>query len=235
MRCVVRAGERFALGRRYNLMRDRRDGRKGAPIMWSLLGPALTTVPAGPESAARGEGTDEALVAAFKRGHVQAFDALYARYGRPLFGYIYRSVGDPTLAEELTQEVFLKTFLHLRHTAPETAVKAWLYSVATTICIDTYRAASRRLVSVHDEDGLALVADRATTDPEQRAIQREQDRVVRTTLDALPAHYRQALILRLMEGLSYAEIGEALGISVAAVTSLIHRARQAFRAAYRQG
>ena len=49
---------------------------------------------------------------------------------------------------------------------------------------------------------------------------------------ALPAHYRQALILRQLQGLSYAEIGEALGISVEAVTSLIHRARQAFRATY---
>ena len=57
---------------------------------------------------------------------------------------------------------------------------------------------------------------------------------MRRTLDALPAHYRQALILRQLQDLSYAEIGEALGITEEAVTSLIHRARQAFRAAYRR-
>ncbi len=65
-------------------------------------------------------------------------------------------------------------------------------------------------------------------------MQRERRRAVHRTLDALPAHYRQALILRQLQGLSYADIGEALGISVEAVTSLIHRARQAFRAAYSQ-
>ncbi len=192
----------------------------------------LVAAPADPVRYARSPGADEALVAAFKGGDVRTFDALFARYGQPIFGYIYRSVGDPALAEELTQEVFLKAFLHLRRTTTDTTFKAWIYRIATTTCIDTHRAAARRPVRVRDEEALALMADRAASDPEQREIQREQRRAVRRTLDALPAHYRQALILRQLQGLSYAEIGEALGISVEAVTSLIHRARQAFRAAY---
>jgi len=179
----------------------------------------LATAPADPVRDARAPGAeeaaDEALVAAFKGGDVRTFDALFARYGPLIFGYIYRSVGDPALAEELTQDVFLKAFLHLRRTATETTL-------------------ARRPVAAPAEEALALLADRAASDPEQRLIQREQRRAVRRTLDALPAHYRQALILRQWQGLSYAEIGEALGISVEAVTSLIHRARQAFRAAYSQ-
>ena len=204
--------------------------------MWPMFWLPFAAAPADPMRPARSHGVDEAadeaLVAAFKGGDVRAFDALFARYGQPIFGYIYRSVGDPALAEELTQEVFLKAFLHLRRTATETTFKAWIYRIATTTCIDAHRAAARRPVPVRDEEALALLADRAASDPEQRQIQREQRRAVRRTLDALPAHYRQALILRQLQGLSYAEIGEALGISVEAVTSLIHRARQAFRAAY---
>jgi RNA polymerase sigma-70 factor (ECF subfamily) len=204
--------------------------------MWSLLSMALAAAPADPVPDARAPGADlaadAALVAAFKGGDVRAFDTLFARYGQPIFGYVYRSVDDPALAEELTQEVFLKAFLHLRHTAAQTAFKAWIYRIATTTCIDAQRAAARRPVPAREEEALALVADGAAGDPEQRLVQGEQRRAVRRTLDALPAQYRQALILRQLQGLSYAEIGEALGISVEAVTSLIHRARQAFRAAY---
>lgn len=206
--------------------------------MWSMLWLPLAAAPADPagDSHARDNGStaDEALVAAFKRGDVRAFDALFARYGQPIFGYVYRSVGDPALAEELTQDVFLKAFLHLRRTATETTFRAWIYRIATTTCLDAHRAAARRPVPLCDEETLALLADRAAGDPEQRLVQDEQRRAVRSTLDALPAHYRQALLLRQWQGLSYAEIGEALGISLEAVTSLIHRARHAFRIAYGQ-
>ncbi len=199
-----------------------------------MLGVALAAAPADPAWDAGLPGADEALVAAFKGGDVRAFDALCARYGQPIFGYIYRSVGDPALAEELAQDVFLKAFLHLRRTATDTTFQPWIYRIATTTCIDAHRAAARRPVPVHDEEALALTDDREAGDPEQRLMQRERRRAVHRTLDALPAHYRQALILRQLQGLSYADIGEALGISVEAVTSLIHRARQAFRAAYSQ-
>ena len=200
--------------------------------MWSMLWLPLVAAPADPAWHARSQVADAALVAAFKGGDVRAFDALYARYGQPLFGYIYRSVGDPALAEELAQEVFLKAFLYLRRTATDTAFKAWIYRIATTTCIDAHRAAARRVGEAYDEVVLESMADQHATDPEQRQIQREQRRAIRRALDALPAHYRQALILRQWQGLSYAEIGEALGIGVEAVTSLIHRARQAFRTTY---
>jgi RNA polymerase sigma-70 factor, ECF subfamily len=206
--------------------------RDRASTMWSMLWLPLAAAPADPVQYARSRGADATLVAAFKGGEVAAFDTLFDRYDQPIFGYIFRSVGDPALAEELTQDVFLKVFLHLRRTAAETTFKAWIYRIATTTCIDAHRAATRRPALVRDEEALALVADRAAGDPEQRTIQREQRRAVHRTLDALPAHYRQALILRQLQGLSYAEIGEALGITVEAVTSLIHRARQAFRVVY---
>ena len=204
--------------------------------MWVMLWLPLVAAPAQPARATRtpdaGAADDAALVAAFKGGDVRAFDALFVRYGQPIFGYVYRSVGDPALAEELTQDVFLKAFLHLRRTAPQTSFKAWVYRIATTTCLDAQRAAARRPAPLPMEEALDLVADQQAADPEQRLLQREQRRAVRHTLDALPAPYRQALLLRQWQDLSYAEIGEALGISVEAVTSLIHRARQAFRAAY---
>jgi RNA polymerase sigma-70 factor (ECF subfamily) len=204
----------------------------GASTMWMILWEAFTVEPDRPGQPAGPDRDDGTLVAAFKQGQVQAFDVLFARYRRPLFGYIYRSVGDAALAEELTQDVFLKAFLYLRRTAATTIFKAWIYRIATTTCIDAQRAAARRPIPVYAETALPRLADHTDADPEQRQIRRERRRAVRDTLDDLPAHYRQALILRQLQGLTYAEIAEVLGISVEAVTSLIHRARWAFRAAY---
>lgn len=200
--------------------------------MWSLLGMAV--------AAPRGEGVDPAaasptdadLVIAFKGGDLGAFDSLFARYSRPIFGYIYRSVGRAALAEELTQEVFLKAFEHLRRTSENVSVRPWIYRVATTTCIDAHRAAIRRPVLADDAE--ALMSAPGGIDPAERHLERERQREVRSALDALPTHYRQALVMRQLQGLTYAEVAEALGISVEAVTSLLHRARHAFRAAYAQ-
>ncbi|MGH2346098.1 MAG: RNA polymerase sigma factor [Chloroflexota bacterium] len=200
--------------------------------MWSLLG-MVAAAPTGDRGRpAPTSPTDADLVIAFKGGDVRAFDALFARYSRPIFGYIYRSVGAAALAEELTQEVFLKVFQHLRRTGENVSVRAWMYRVATTTCIDAHRAVTRRPVLV--DDAAALMSAPGGIDPAERHLERERQREVRSALDALPAHYRQALVLRQLQGLAYAEVAEALGISVEAVTSLIHRARHAFRAAYAQ-
>ena len=177
--------------------------------------------------------TDADLVIAFKDGDMRAFDALFARYRQPIFAYIYRSVGAAVLAEELTQEVFLKVFQHLRRTGENVSLRAWIYRIATTTCIDAHRAATRRPALVDDVE--ALMAAPGGTDPVARHLEEERRREVRSALDALPAHYRQALVLRQLQGLAYVEIAEVLGISVEAVTSLIHRARHAFRAAYASG
>ncbi|HVC81646.1 MAG TPA: RNA polymerase sigma factor [Chloroflexota bacterium] len=200
--------------------------------MWSLPGMAVAAMESEGLRSAPASLSDADLVVAFKTGNTRAFDALFARYRQPIFAYIYRSVGAAPLAEELTQDVFLKVFQYLRRTGENLSVRAWIYHIATTTCIDAYRAASRRPALV--DDAAALMAAPGGIDPMARHLERERRHEVRSTLDALPAQYRQALVLRQLQGLAYAEIAEALGISVEAVTSLIHRARHAFRAAYAQ-
>lgn len=195
--------------------------------MWFILGMTSAAVSLAPIPS-----SDEELVAAFKAGDVQAFDALFTRYRQPIFGYLYRSVGDAAVAEELAQEVFLKVFQHLRRTSNHLRVHAWMYRIATTTCIDALRTATRRPVLSQDDATLAAAPAPTSADPVERQLQREQHREVRRALNALPTSYLQVLVLRQFEGLSYAESAEVMGISVEAVTSLIHRARQAFRATY---
>ncbi len=187
------------------------------------------------EEASAGDLTDETLVEAFRLGDVHAFDQLFARYRQPIFGYVYRSVGGAAIAEELTQDVFLKVFLHLNRVHVDAGFRTWIYRIATTTCIDAHRMASRRpLVALDDarlEDSPCVAK---SDDPVERQLGREQQRDVRMALDVLPARYRQVLVLRQFHDLTYAELAEVLGIAVEAVTSLVHRARQAFRDAYTQ-
>jgi RNA polymerase sigma factor (sigma-70 family) len=198
--------------------------------VWFLLGMAVAATYGKGVHPAPDPPTDADLVVAFKEGDVRAFDLLFARYRRPIFGYIYRSVGAAPLAEELTQDVFLKVFQHLRRTGENLSVRAWIYRIATTTCIDAHRAVTRRPPLVDDAE--ALLSAQGGIDPAARHLEGERRREVRSALNTLPTHYRQALVLRQLQGLAYAEVAEALGISTEAVTSLIHRARHAFRAAY---
>ena len=184
--------------------------------MWALL--ALTAGGEPDSDAARG-----GVVSAGRRAGVRR---ALRPLGIAIFGYVYRSVGDPALAEELTQDVFLKAFLHLRRTAARRRPSRPGSTGSPPPPHRRHRAAARRPAAVRDGRRLAWWPMRDAGDPEQRADPARARRAVRRTLDALPAHYRQALILRQLQGLSYAEIGEALGISVEAVTSLIHRARR---------
>ncbi len=165
---------------------------------------------------------------------MQAFDRVFERYRQPIFGYVYRSMGGAAIAEELTQDVFLKAFLHLRRDRGSISFRAWIYRIATTTCIDAHRREARHPCVAPEEDGLEAVPPQSDDDPLESQLRREQQREVQAALHALPARHRQILALRQFQGLSYVEIGEVMGISVDAVTSLIHRARQAFRDAYRE-
>jgi len=107
--------------------------------MWALLGIAVAAMHGEGVHAVPTVPTDADLVRAFQGGDVRAFDALFARYRQPIFGYVYRSVGTASLAEELTQDVFLKVFQHLRRTGKDLSVRAWIYRIATTTCIDVHR------------------------------------------------------------------------------------------------
>jgi RNA polymerase sigma factor (sigma-70 family) len=205
---------------------------ESARNVWSLSGMTPAAIAGEGVQPGLTPPTDADLVLAFKAGEVRAFDVLFMRYHRPIFGYIYRSVGAAPLAEELAQDVFLKVFQHLRRTGENVTFRAWTYRIATTTCIDAHRAATRRPALVDDAE--ALISAPGGLDPLARQLEGERRREVRSALDALPAHYRQALILRQLQGLAYVEVGEALGISTEAVTSLLHRARLAFRAAYTQ-
>jgi RNA polymerase sigma-70 factor (ECF subfamily) len=168
---------------------------------------------------------DGDLVARARAGDPVAFERLFELYHAPVLNYLHRMVGDRALAEDLTQDAFVKAYRALPNTRPDLAFKAWIYRIATNTAISHMRR--KKLVKwVPFLAGQDHTSDEAV----DRSVGRKYD--VEQTLDKLPKHYAAALLLRHYQGLSLAETANALGITENAAKLRLFRARKAFAAAY---
>jgi RNA polymerase sigma-70 factor, ECF subfamily len=166
-----------------------------------------------------------------RMGDATAFEALLRRYERPLYGFIYRLMGNNADdAADLLQETFIKVYRALPRIPPEVNFPAWLYRVARNCCLDEMRRRRRAHWTVWDGARGSSLADQAgDTDPEQMVLDREGDSGVTAVLARMSPRNREALILRECEGMSCEEIGAVFGISRKAVKSMLFRARDEFR------
>jgi RNA polymerase sigma factor (sigma-70 family) len=174
---------------------------------------------------------DHALVAAVRRGDDRAFEALYQRYHRRIHAYVLGMVKDHQRAEDVTQEVFVSALRRMRATERPIAFKPWVYEIAKNACIDQFRRSKRaEEISFDADEGLApsdytrLVSSEPVPDAALAAKQ-DLDHMVGAFGGLSDAHH-QILVLRELEGLSYREIGERMGMSRPAVESTLFRARR---------
>jgi RNA polymerase sigma-70 factor (ECF subfamily) len=170
---------------------------------------------------------DAALMLAFQGGDHAAFRFLFEKYGRAMVAFCHRFVRDSARAEDLAQDVFLKLHASAGAYRPTARFKTYLYRIATNHCLNElrrgeYAAARSRERDPEGDDLDQLPGGEAT--PEQHATAAALGRAVERLLASLPDKQRAAFVLCRFEGLSYEEIGEALGTSVSAVKSLVHRA-----------
>src|SRR3954469_5532419 len=165
--------------------------------------------------------SDEQLVARFRAGSDDAFRAIHDRYHAHLFAYALQMLGGARQdAEDVVQEVFVRAYRALRGNERPLALRPWLYFVAHNRCVDVLR----RLTP---EPRDVLAAGKAPdADPTQLTERREELRSLIGDLRRLPEQQRSALLMRELQGLSYAELAVALGLSVPAVKSLLVRARK---------
>src|SRR4051794_34162711 len=177
-------------------------------------------------------GADEQkLVAAVRRGDDRAFEALYERYQRRIHAYVLGMVKDHQRAEDVTQEVFVSALRRMRATERPIAFKPWIYEIAKNACIDQFRRSKRAdEVSMDADDGLApsdygrLVSPEPVPDAALAAKQQLDD--LCGAFGGLSDAHHEILVLRELEGLSYREIGERMGMSRPAVESTLFRARR---------
>ncbi len=165
--------------------------------------------------------SDEELMLSVRGGDLDAFERLVLRHQAGAWRVAYRFTGDAAEAEDLAQEAFLKIFGAAPRYQPTATFRTYLYRVLTRLCID-YRRKKRPVLA----GPFPEAADTAPSSSRQ-AAQAERDALIQDALNSLPADYRLAVVLRYFEGLSGAEMAEAMGRSVKAVERLLARAKSA--------
>ena len=164
---------------------------------------------------------DDDLVSSAIGGDVEAYADLYERYLGRVYSYVYHRVGDGRLAEDLTQRTFLKVWEGLpRFRVGAVPFRLWLYRAARNLLIDHFRTRKPELLLTFDD---SVIAD-PTPRPEDEVITREQWERVRGAIAQLRPEHQEVLLLRFLDGLSHAEVGQVLGLREPTVRVLQHRA-----------
>jgi RNA polymerase sigma-70 factor (ECF subfamily) len=160
--------------------------------------------------------TDEQLARRVQRGHTSDLALLVERHHSPLLGFLYRLTGgDRALAEDLTQETFLRALRSIRQYQTSRPFKPWLYAIAVNVARDHFkRAETRHAVTLTDDELLAL-PDPIDLD---ETIEFDGPRLIAAMM-ALPVRQREAIILRYDQDLSLAEIAAVLSIPIGTVKS----------------
>jgi len=180
---------------------------------------------------------DQALIDKINAGDFQAFEALVNRYESKVYRLAMRMLRHQQDAEDALQESFLQVYRGLKSFEGRSNFSTWLFRLATNVCLMKIRHRGTEptgMVPLEDfmpqhEEGNQPSLQEWPEKPEEILLTKESREKMMEALDQLPADYRAVFILRDIEGFSNAEAGEALGISVAAVKSRLHRARIALR------
>ncbi len=159
---------------------------------------------------------------AFAAGDEEAFVTLYRTYRDRVFNYTRRLLGSTAEAEEATQETFLKLYATGRRYQPRSRFSTFLFRIATNHCFHLLERKERRLV---DRDAEAAELPLGLR-PDQEAARHALGERLRAALAKLPERQAAAILLAHYEGMSYREIGAALGVSEGAVKSLVFRGRE---------
>ena len=163
---------------------------------------------------------DLAVIRRAQRGDERAFTLIVRAYEAPIFNYVLRMVGNRTLAEDLTQDVFLRVYQGLRSYSLRSRFTTWLFQVAKNRVVDELRSEERRprsLMTIDDVPRLEVV--------DAPIELSEAIAVLWRTVEALSPDLKEALLLRDIAGLSYNEIADTLDVTLATVKWRIFKAR----------
>ena len=184
------------------------------------------------------ERSDEDLIQAVAHGERAAFDVLVRRHKVRLYNYLLRLLRDPTDAEEIAQETFVRAFVHAEKYRTVARFSTWLYTIATNLVRNRIRKqrSTPKLVSIswgrgEEEDGERHDIDLPDANdlPDRTVEKQEIHGAVAAGIARIPAKYREAFVLREINHFSYEEIAAVTGLKLGTVRSRINRGRGHFR------
>lgn len=186
---------------------------------------------------ARFMGAEDQFLERLKSGDASAFERLVEERHGDIYALLYRLTEDAEEARDLTQETFLQAFRHIAAFRGDADLRTWLYRIAVNQARNRWRWWKRRrrdrtvsldepVSEANDSPLSARLADgNADADPEQQTLARERERALLAALHTLSSAYREVIVLRDIEGLSYEEVAHALEINVGTVKSRLSRGR----------
>ncbi len=186
--------------------------------------------------------SDGQLMQRLQQGDRRAIEYLIDRYQRPLFNFALRFLDDGDAAADICQFTFIQLYVHIGELETEESVRPWLFRVARHRCLDELRrqratAFSRLGAEAANTDDshspLEQLAD-TTPLPDDIAERADLQQILAAAIAALPPKYREVVALRYAADLSFAEIGEVLGIPEATAKTHFHRAKPLLRASLRE-
>lgn len=178
------------------------------------------------------EQLDEDLVRRVQRGDKSAFDFLVIKYQHKIIQLVNRYVKDPSEAQDVAQEAFIKAYRALGSFRGEATFYTWLYRIAINTAKNYLLSRARRnanyQVDIQEAEALENAPQlQGLETPERLLLNQEIIDVISAAIDELPEEMRTAIILREFDGMSYEEIAEAMDCPVGTVRSRIFRAREA--------
>jgi RNA polymerase sigma-70 factor, ECF subfamily len=189
-----------------------------------------TTAP--PSSLSFSSAADRDLVLSASNGLEGGFEELVRRYQRPISAYVYRMVGNYESALDLTQEIFIKVYGSLSRYRPEFKFSTWIYKIAHNAAIDHLRrntGRERSLINGTESDNYDLPIESEGLSPEQQSEREERRVEIESVVRSLPTAYRELIVLRHSQDLTYEEIVEVTGLPLGTVKNRLFRARDMMR------
>lgn len=178
------------------------------------------------------EFTDAELIAKAITGREDSFEELVRRYQRPITNYVYRMLGNYDASLDVTQEIFIKVYNSMARYSSEYKFSTWLYKISHNAAIDYLRRHSAREQSleIENEDGVYQVQfESKRLSPEQERERSEWREEIETVVKRLPTGYRELIVLRHTQDLSYDEIAEITNLPLGTVKNRLFRAREMMR------
>ena len=175
---------------------------------------------------------DHMLIAGTREGDELAFQELVTRYRNPITNFVYRMLNDYDRAVDLAQETFVRVYMNVDRYQANYSFSTYIYRIASNLAISELRQRKRRrlipIPSFFNKEGDEVemeLPDERTIHPDVTMIHDERQKAIAKAIATLPEKYRTAVVLRDVEGRSYDEISEVLGLSDGTVKSRINRAR----------
>src|SRR6185369_7731407 len=176
--------------------------------------------------------SDRDLVATAVSGVEGSFEELVRRYQRPISAYVYRMVGNYESALDLTQEIFIKVYNSLRRYRSEFKFSTWIYKIAHNSAVDHLRRTATReqsIITGTESESFELPIESNRLTPEQESERKERRVEIESVIRTLPGNYRELVILRHSQDLTYEEIVEVTGLPLGTVKNRLFRAREMMR------